>query len=335
MTERRIPIALTIGDPAGIGPEIAAALFSGKTDFGADIALIGDAASSGLPFPVAGDAEITGALLADALESGGPVIVDTGGGRDIPAGGPSAAGGAVCGEAVETAVRLAREGAVEGIVTGPVSKKALSLAGYDYIGHTDMLSDLFDSPDCQMVMVSGELRIVILTRDIPLSRVPAAVTGERITAGVKVTASALEELWGITAPRIDVAALNPHGGDGGVTGTEEIDVIIPAIAELVRGGIDARGPFPADTLFLEPEKRGCDAIVALYHDQGMIPFKSAGFERGVNMTIGLPVVRTSVCHGTAYDIAGRGEAASGSLGAALELAVRCCRTRGQARRSAL
>ncbi len=331
MKDRRIPVALTIGDPAGIGPEITRALLESGRDFGADIALIGAGLTG---YPAAGDGSLAGAGLTAALGKGSPVMIDTGAGREVRRGGPSAAGGAVSGAAVETAARLAREGAVEAIVTGPISKEALSLAGYRYIGHTDMLSDLLDAPDCQMMMVSGGMRIVILTRDIALSRVPAAVTRERLMTGVRVTAAALGELWGIGKPRIDVAALNPHGGDGGVTGGEERGVIIPALEALRAEGIDARGPFPADTLFYQAEKRGCDAFVALYHDQGMIPFKMSGFESGVNMTIGLPVVRTSVCHGTAYDIAGRGEAESGSLASALELAVSCCRARRLAGRDA-
>lgn len=335
MKERRIQIGLTVGDPAGIGPEITAALLASGGDSGADIALIGSAAAISSAFPglrTVGDGSITGSTLAEALAGGSPVIIDTGKGRDVPAGRPSAAGGAISGEAVETAARLASEGFIEGIVTGPISKEALGLAGYSYIGHTDMLSDLLDAPDCQMMMVSGPLRIVILTRDIPLADVPSAVTGKRLMTGVKVTDAALRELWGIKDPRIDIAALNPHGGDGGVTGTEEDEVIIPAIESLAAEGIDARGPFPADTLFYNPGKRGCDAFIALYHDQGMIPFKMSGFDRGVNMTIGLPAVRTSVCHGTAYDIAGRGEAESGSLASALELAVHCCLTRRPAGR---
>ena len=342
MTERRIPIALTIGDPSGIGPEIAAALLASGDDFGADIALIGAAdaltaavRAAGAPVPrvIGTGGSVTESILLDSLAEGSPVIIDTGGGREVPGGGPSAAGGAVSGEAVETAARLAAEGFIEGIVTGPISKEALGLAGYSYIGHTDMLSALLDAPDCQMIMVSGTMRIVILTRDIPLADVPAAVTVKRLVTGVKVTDAALRELWGIENPRIDIAALNPHGGDGGVTGVEEGEVIVPAIAALVEDGINARGPFPADTLFYHHERRGCDAFVALYHDQGMIPFKMSGFDRGVNMTIGLPIVRTSVCHGTAYDIAGRGEAESGSLAAALELAVQCCRTRAPGRRA--
>jgi 4-hydroxythreonine-4-phosphate dehydrogenase len=330
MKGRRIPVALTIGDPAGIGPEITAALLASGEDFGADLVLAGSAAAleragAQLPRIVGEDDPLAGPF---------PVIIDTGRGREVPAGGPSAESGAVSGEAVEIAANLALSGRIEGIVTGPISKEALSLAGYDYIGHTDMLSDLLDAPDCQMMMVSGSLRIVILTRDIPLAHVPAAVTEKRLAAGVRVTDKALRELWGVERPRIDIAALNPHGGDGGVTGHEEEDVIIPAIAALTAEGIDARGPFPADTLFYNAEERGCDAFVALYHDQGMIPFKVAGFDRGVNMTIGLPAVRTSVCHGTAYDIAGRGEAEHGSLASAVRLAVECCRTKSPARRAA-
>jgi len=344
MTRRRIPIALTVGDPAGVGPEIMAALLASGRDYGADIALIGSVAAMAAAAEKAGAAmprvigpagSVDGPALLDAMAPGSPVMIDTGGGRDVPAGGPTPAGGAISGEAVEMAARLASGGFVEGIVTGPISKEALGLAGNRYRGHTDMLSAMLDAPDCQMVMVSPEMRIVILTRDIPLSEVPAAVTRERLTTGVRVTAAALKELWGIEAPRIDIAALNPHGGDGGVTGTEERDVIIPAVAALAAEGIDARGPFSADTLFSRPGKRGCDAFVALYHDQGMIPFKISGFDHGVNMTIGLPVVRTSVCHGTAYDIAGKGEAESGSLAAALELAVDCCRIRKPEGRAAL
>lgn len=322
--ERR-RLALTVGDPAGIGPEIAAAvLLSGGAE-AADLFVIGAAGgldrilegSGGGPLP-----RVT-AGRASRHEGPFPVMIDVAGDIEVPAGGPGAEGGTVSGRAVETAAALAKEGSIEGIVTGPVSKEALRLAGYSYIGHTDMLAGLLDSPDCQMMMVSGDVRIVIMTRDIPLRRVPEAVTGERIRKAVSVTANALRRLWGIERPVIDVAALNPHAGDGGVTGTEEIEIIGPAIAELRGAGIDARGPFPADTLFHRPEKRGCDAFIALYHDQGMIPFKLTGFESGVNMTIGLPVVRTSVCHGTAYDLAGTGRASEGSLRAAIRLAVEC------------
>ena len=218
---------------------------------------------------------------------------------------------------------MAKKGIVEGIVTGPISKKALNLGGYYFKGHTAMLSEMMDAPDCQMMMVAGGLRILILTRDIPLADVPSMVTPERITAGVRETCRALKENFGIKSPVIKVAALNPHAGDGGINGREEIEIISPAIERLRAEGIDVSGPVPADTLFYNWGKSGVDAFIALYHDQGMIPFKVNGFKNGVNMTIGLPVLRTSVCHGTAYDIAGKGIADPASLEAAVTLASEC------------
>jgi 4-hydroxythreonine-4-phosphate dehydrogenase len=331
MSENDIRIALTIGDPAGIGPELAAAILEKETPGVENLILIG----SGQALRQGMSAEAVSRIdfyPADRLDGTWmppslPAVIDVAGDIKFPAGTPSIESGSVAGRAIELAARLAGDGRIDGIVTGPVSKEALRLAGYPWNGHTSMLADLLDAPDCQMVMVSGELRIVILTRDIPLKDVPGEVTRERIDTGVRVMAEALRELWGKEDPVIVVASLNPHGGDGGVTGTEEIETVIPAIKDLRERGHDVRGPVPADTLFYEWEKRGADAFIALYHDQGMIPFKIGGFEDGVNMTVGLPVVRTSVCHGTAYDIAGKGLASPGSLIAALTLAIECARTR--------
>jgi 4-hydroxythreonine-4-phosphate dehydrogenase len=218
-------------------------------------------------------------------------------------------------------------------VTGPISKEALAMAGYRFRGHTEMLASLFDAPECQMMMVSGALRIVILTRDMPLREVPEAVTAARLASGVRVTAASLGELWGIKNPRIAVSSLNPHRGDGGALGNEERDTIIPALEALRDEGIRVEGPFSADTLFYNWLHKGYDAYIALYHDQGMIPFKLSGFETGVNMTVGLPIVRTSVCHGTAYDIAGSGAGRTGSLESAFSLAVECCLARRRRRAS--
>ncbi|UCF04238.1 MAG: 4-hydroxythreonine-4-phosphate dehydrogenase PdxA [bacterium] len=328
MSERTVRLALTVGDPGGIGPEITASLLVRNALGGAECYVIGSAAGLLEALPAAFRERYRVVAVEDreslAHPPAFPVVVDTGGEVMVPAGRPSAAAGNVAGRAIETAVELARAGLVEGIVTGPVSKEALRLAGYPHRGHTEMFSSLFDAPDCQMMMVSGELRVVILTRDIPLRDVSAAVTGPRIKACVRVTAGALQQLWGIREPRIAVAALNPHAGDGGVTGTEEQKVIIPALEELLAEGYTVDGPLPADTLFCNVQERGYDAFVTLYHDQGMIPFKMSGFAQGVNMTIGLPVVRTSVCHGTAYDIVGRGMSEVGSLEAAVGLAVSSC-----------
>jgi len=327
MLDKSVNIALTIGDPVGIGPEIAADLMNrGKFD-GFNSYVIGSAEAfvKNLSPDAAGKINIVSDWnLIPERKSSLVSVIDTASGIVPPPGRASEESGKISGKAVEIAISMALSGKIEGIVTGPISKEALALAGYSYIGHTDMLQDKFDSPDCQMVMVNGNSRIVIMTRDIPLKEVPGAVTARRIKECVRVTDKALKELWEIKAPKIVVAALNPHAGDGGVTGSEEIDVIIPAIKELSESGLDVTGPVPSDTLFYDRESQPYDAYVALYHDQGMIPFKIMGFDNGVNMTIGLPVVRTSVCHGTAYEIAGRGEAESGSLQTAVSMAVKCC-----------
>ncbi|HVO76468.1 MAG TPA: 4-hydroxythreonine-4-phosphate dehydrogenase PdxA [Candidatus Bathyarchaeia archaeon] len=331
MSEDRVRLALTVGDPAGVGPEITAALFAQRKLVGADLFIIGAyaALSNWLSLPVCSEARVIphGEAARVALPDSFPVFIDTGAETRYPLGRASAEGGRASGLAIEAAAALAKRGLVEGIVTGPVSKEALALAGFAEKGHTPMLARLFGAPDCQMMMVSGALRVVILTRDIPLREVPSVVSAERIATGVRVTAAALTELWGIARPRVAVAALNPHGGDGGVLGDEERLVVAPAVEALRGEGYLVEGPFSADTLFYNWARKGYDAFVALYHDQGMIPFKMSGFERGVNVTIGLPVVRTSVCHGTAYDIAGRGSASTGSLESAFSLAVDCCLAR--------
>ncbi|HMA77465.1 MAG TPA: 4-hydroxythreonine-4-phosphate dehydrogenase PdxA [Candidatus Krumholzibacteriaceae bacterium] len=331
MNDERINIALTIGDPAGIGPEITADLIEKGRFDNHNLYIIGSAGelSKYLSQKTADRIRtIADWKSAPEIKTENPILIDTSlPNANLPAGRASEQGGRISGKAVETAVSMALSGDVEAIVTGPISKEALALAGYSYIGHTDMLADKFSSPDCQMMMVNGPLRIVIMTRDIALKDVPGAISTDRIKKCVKVTDGALKEFWGIKKPKIAVAALNPHAGDGGVTGSEEREIIIPAIEMLLSDGLTVEGPVPSDTLFYNRKNKDYDAYVALYHDQGMIPFKTAGFDEGVNMTIGLPVVRTSVCHGTAYGIAGRGDAESGSLCEAVSLAVRCCLTK--------
>ena len=338
MTEEKVPLALTVGDPGGIGPEITAALLAQRKLIGADVFIIGaySALSSWLAIPARKTAHVISHREAEGLNApeSFPVFIDTGVDATYARGRPTPEGGRASALAIETAAALARRGLVEGIVTGPISKEALAMAGYRYRGHTDMLASLFEAPDCQMMMVSGALRVVILTRDMPLREVPEAVTAARLTTGVRVTAASLKELWGFTSPRIAVSSLNPHRGDGGTLGTEERDTIIPALEVLRNEGIRVEGPFSADTLFYNWQNKGYDAYVALYHDQGMIPFKLSGFETGVNMTVGLPIVRTSVCHGTAYDIAGSGAAGTGSLESAFSLAVECCLARRRRRAGA-
>ncbi len=327
-----IRLALTPGDPAGIGPEITARLLEAGRPEGVELVIVGSGPAlrrvigdhTGETLPVISAGEM------DRLEElpGYPVVIDTSGGEDVPPGRPSPQGGRVSGRSVEVAASLARRGKVHGIVTGPLSKEALNLGGYKYSGHTEMLADIFESPDCQMMMVNGEMRVVILSRDIPLRKAPDSVTPSRLRRGIEVTCQALQKFWNIGSPYMAVAALNPHGGDGGVTGREEIDVISPVLNKMREEGYNLDGPVPADTLFCHREAKEYHAFIALYHDQGMIPFKMSGFERGVNMTIGLPVIRTSVCHGTAFDIAGRGEGSEKSLEAAVCLARDCAAAAG-------
>lgn len=315
-------IAVTIGDPAGVGPEIVAHLFSGYTPARSVALLVGAAAvlapwmeRFGLDCPVA-------ATAPEALAAGAPVVVlETGVSDAVAMGRDSREGGLHAGRAIEVACELAGNHSVAGIVTAPISKNSLNLADFHYSGHTEMLARYLNSPDCQMMMVHKNLRVVPLTRHLPLSQVPGRITPELIITCMCVVAEALRDRFGIAAPRIAVAGLNPHAGDGGVIGREELEVIAPAL-EVLRGrGFDLDGPLPADAMFQAAvERGGHDAYVAMYHDQGLVAFKMAAQRRGVNVTVGLPVIRTSVDHGTAFDIAGRGVAETQSLLAAYELA---------------
>lgn len=329
MGKRNVRLALTIGDPGGIGPEICSrVLASDRRAEDIDLVVIGS-----IPALIREGPWIEKELpLVTAGSSGNfrlppepTCLISTGGDEPPPRGRPTPEGGLESGRAVEAAVDLAKRGEIEGIVTGPISKEALKLAGYDYDGHTEMLADLFDAPDCQMMMVDGAFRVVILTRHLPLEKVAETISARLIETGVKVVNESLEGCFGLRKPRMAIAALNPHAGEGGQFGSEEEEVIGPAVARLRQLGLAVDGPIPADSLFHSSRARMYDAIVALYHDQGMIPFKMSAFDRGVNVTVGLPVIRTSVCHGTAFDLAGRGKADTGSLEAAIELAALCAR----------
>jgi 4-hydroxythreonine-4-phosphate dehydrogenase len=356
---RRCPpiLAVTPGEPGGVGPEIAAHLFA-RFKPRDSIALI--VASYAvlepwlaryrakpeviLAYPrhpgiehFVSDAAAVVASLAARPRPPRVIVLDTGCrdrfsiGRDTPGGGRHS------GWALDIACRLTTAGLVDGIVTGPISKNSLNLGGYPYTGHTEFLSRHFDAPDCQMVMVCGDFRVVPLTRHIPLAEVPAAITEGKIVSALRVLDRALQTDFGIRTPRIAVAGLNPHAGDSGVIGSEEASVIEPAIRQARRLGIRVDGPVPGDALFQSAlrtassksasrtasggDRSGTfDAFLAMYHDQGLIPFKMVSQRRGVNVTAGLPVVRTSVDHGTAYDIAGKGVADTDSLKEAYRLA---------------
>lgn len=285
-----LPVAITVGDPSGIGPEIAVkAARDPRVIAVCRPMLYGPHTPADLaPFPV-------GEVNADAARAAYT--------------------------AIEDATRDARAGKVAAIVTAPISKEALALAGYAWRGHTDLLAHLCGVPDVAMMFWSERLRVVLATVHIPLRDVPVALTRSRLRDVLALTAKSLPD-FGIVSPKLAVAGLNPHAGEHGVLGREEEDVLIPAIDDARGLGVNVEGPFPADTIFVRAARGEFDAVVACYHDQGLIPVKLIAFGRAVNVTLGLPIVRTSVDHGTAFDIAGKGVADEGSLVEAILLAAR-------------
>ena len=293
MPPPRPRLAVTLGDPRGIGPEVVAkALAAGPLD--ADVVLIGSREQG------AGRSEAPGGTAPSSVL-------------------PEVAG-RIAGQAVEDAVRLALAREVDAIVTGPVHKHALHLAGFRYPGLTELLSHLAGDVEVAMMLAAGTLRVVLVTTHIPLKDVPAQVTTERVVRCGRITERALAAWWGIARPRLAVCALNPHAGEAGLFGDEDDRVLRPAASAL-----GAAGPFPADTVFVRALRGEFDAVLAPYHDVGMTAVKVAGFGKGVNVTLGLPFPRVAPDHGTALDIAGKGIADPGSMRAALELAVELAR----------
>ena len=287
----------------------------------ADIVLVG-------PDDVIGDIP-AGLRIGVGTWGGGSGEQGAGGSRGAPAPGallpaPDPAAGRLSALAVETAANLALEGKVDAIVTGPVHKASLHAAGYRYPGLTEFLAHLAGDVDVAMMLAADALRVVLVTTHIALRDVPRAVTVERMVRAGRITADALRRWWGITAPRLAVCALNPHAGEGGLFGDEDDRVLRPAAEAL-----GAEGPLPADTVFVRALKGEFDAVLAPYHDVGMTAVKVAGFGRGVNVTLGLPFVRTAPDHGTAFDIVGKGLADASSMKAALELAARLAARRLQ------
>ena len=230
-------------------------------------------------------------------------------------------------QSVEIAVDLAIEGKVDAVVTSPISKKAIAMAGYSFPGHTEFLVERTGATSHTMMLVSGNLRVGLLTGHMPIAQVANKVTKTEVVQCLKSVASSLESDFGIQCPKIGVLGLNPHAGERGLLGREEIRAIIPGIKESCKSGILAFGPFPADGFFGSRAYRGYDAVLAMYHDQGLIPFKTMAFNMGVNFTAGLPIVRTSPDHGTAFDIAGKNKADESSMRQALFTAVDIVRQR--------
>lgn len=244
----------------------------------------------------------------------------------FPRGQVNAAAGRTAYETVVRATMDALSGRVDAIATAPVSKAAFAAAGLPWKGHTDLLGHLCGAPEVAMMFWSDVLRVVLATVHIPLADVPRALTTDGLVALMGLVAAELPR-FGVTAPRIAVAGLNPHAGEAGLLGAEDAAIIAPAIAGARDRGINAYGPYPADTLFVRAVRGEFDVVIAMYHDQGLVPVKLIAFGKSVNVTLGLPIIRTSVDHGTAFDIAGKGTADEGSLVEAVRLAARLARGR--------
>jgi 4-hydroxythreonine-4-phosphate dehydrogenase len=245
-------------------------------------------------------------------------------------GQPDAATGEAAASYIRAAVDLIKKGVFSGMVTAPISKKALHDAGYPYPGHTEMLAALTETPRCHMMLAGDRLKVMLATIHCPLKEVAARLRHEEILACIRACHTTLRTDFAMPHPRLAVAALNPHAGEDGLFGDEEARLIAPAIADAQKENIDAHGPLPPDTVFHSAASGRYDAVVCMYHDQGLIPFKLLHFADGVNITCGLPIVRTSVDHGTAYDIAGTGQASHASLAAAVEMAAAIARNRQRA-----
>jgi 4-hydroxythreonine-4-phosphate dehydrogenase len=291
-------VAITVGDPSGIGPEIAR-----KASL---------------------DPRVT-SVCRPVLY--GPQTVDATPG--FQRGQVSAASGQAAYDAIVSATADALAGRVDALATAPINKAAFAAAGLPWKGHTELLAHLCGVRDVAMMFWSEKLRVVLATVHVPLAEVPRALTSDRLRTVIQLAAESLPR-FGVKSPRLAVAGLNPHAGEDGLLGTEERDVMAPAVAAARSRGIDVSGPWPADTIFVRAAKGEFDAVIAAYHDQGLVPVKLVAFGEAVNVTLGLPIIRTSVDHGTAFDIAGQGVADPGSLIEAVRLASRLALTKPSA-----
>ncbi len=321
------PLALTMGEPAGIGGDIALAAWTRRGEGLPPFLVIDDperlrllAGRLGLTVPIH---PIAAAAEAAAIFSGALPVLPQGLARPVAPGRPDSANADSVRASIERAVALARSGEVGGLVTNPIHKQVMYDGGFRFPGHTEFLASLTGEPARREVMMltCPGLRVVPVTIHVALAEAVATLRRRDIVEVGVVTARALTEDFAIARPRLALAALNPHGGEGGAMGREEIDTVGPAADELRRAGIEVLGPLPADTLFHARARQGYDAVLCMYHDQALIPLKTIDFDHGVNVTLGLPFVRTSPDHGTAFDLAGSGRASADSLIAALKLAA--------------
>jgi len=310
---RRLPrLIVSVGDPAGVGPEVTVKALAqpGMGDL-AEIGVAGD------PADLRRTAELLGLPAPARIEAAG----DATGVRPAQL---SAQGGAAAVAAIRHAVELIQAGAYDALVTAPINKEAVKLAGFGWPGHTEMLADLTHTLDVRMLLVTDRLKVVHVTTHRSLRSAIDAATHGRIVRTIELAQEGARQL-GVVRPRIAVAGLNPHAGEGGLFGDEEARDITPAVADACAAGIDASGPWAPDTLFWRASQGEFDVVVAMYHDQGHIPVKLGGFDEGVNVTLGLPFPRASVDHGTAFDIAGKGIARWASMAAAIRVAAQLAR----------
>ena len=312
-------IGITMGDPTGIGPEVVIKALSSPSVFNRCRPVVfGDAAilerekqllKSSISINITD--EINQAVLScGTLDVFSLSTLDP---DTVSHGHPDKKTGKAMGSYIIRAVSMTLQGKLDAMVTGPINKKSLQEGGYPYPGHTEMLAQLTNTSDVVMMLAGENLRVVLVTIHCSFKQVPRIITTDSIVKTILITAAGLQSYFAIPAPRIAVAALNPHAGEDGLFGTEEQKIIMPAIQQAQNEGVNATGPYPADTLFYYAARGKFDAVVCMYHDQGLIPLKLLHFADGVNITLGLPIIRTSVDHGTAYDIAGKGVADPSSL----------------------
>ncbi|MXW92673.1 MAG: 4-hydroxythreonine-4-phosphate dehydrogenase PdxA [Rhodospirillaceae bacterium] len=325
-----LPLALTMGEPAGIGGEIALKAWRASQEapsgpaippfFAVDspnrLRALSELPGCGAPVIPIDAADEAGAAFGDGLP-----VLPLGAAVSAEAGRPGANSATAVIESIDRAIDLVRLGRAGAMVTNPIQKAPLMATGFGFPGHTEYLEHRAGGGPVVMMLAGPRLRVSLVTVHLPLARVAAVLTVEKVETVGRITAEALRRDFGIARPRLAFAGFNPHAGEAGALGSEESEIVMPAVAALRKAGIDAAGPYPADTMFHDAARAAYDAAVCLYHDQGLIPLKTLDIERGVNVTLGLPWIRTSPDHGTALDIAGTGRASPSSLIAALQMAA--------------
>lgn len=318
-------IAVTLGDPAGIGPEVVLkALADHEVRRLARFAVFGPEAAEWQRLAGAAPDFLSQTHTAATWDGrlGGVDLVQCGTAvSDLPPGAPSKTSGAASVGYILAAVEAAKRGWVDAIVTGPISKEAIHLAGHPWPGHTELLAETFGAGEVAMMFAGGPLRVILVTIHVALAEAIRSITARRILATCRLGSDAVRRWFGVEVPRLGVCGLNPHASEAGRFGHEEREIIGPAIDEANAAGLCAFGPLAPDTAFYQAMQGKFDLVVAMYHDQGLIAVKTVAFEESVNVTVGLPIVRTSPDHGTAYDIAGRGQASPRSMKAAIRMAA--------------